>query len=231
MTGKTAPAVFPYKKENVWPVSREYELLLQKETAYELGAGNKDAVNFTLVTTDSSFFNGDEVVVYGPDLPDIKGPVSYCRITMLLTTDIESDDEEDTETAYRAIQEMDFVKYHVFPKGFMIRTSSQNGREQVRVGTKALKAGMTFERVGGSFIRQYKLNENVRNVKVIFITAEDADFAKLKATSKKVADITSSLSKILEGMPTECGSCGLRDICEEVEGLKELHFGQKGQKK
>ena len=38
--------------------------------------------------------------------------------------DIESDDEDDTEQAFRAIQDMDFVKYHVFPKGYMIRTSS-----------------------------------------------------------------------------------------------------------
>ena len=35
-----------------------------------------------------------------------------------------------------------------------------------------------------------------------------------------------TLSKILEGMATDCHSCSLREICDEVEGLKELHFGK-----
>ena len=35
-----------------------------------------------------------------------------------------------------------------------------------------------------------------------------------------------SLSKILEGMPTDCGSCNLKAICDEVEGMRELHFGK-----
>ena len=42
---------------------------------------------------------------------------------------------------------------------------------------------------------------------------------------KTVRDITMSLSKILEGMPTDCGSCNLKPICGEVEGMRELHFG------
>lgn len=39
-------------------------------------------------------------------------------------------------------------------------------------------------------------------------------------------DITMTLSKILEGMPTDCGACNLKPICDEVEGMKELHFGK-----
>ena len=57
--------------------------------------------------------------------------------------DIESDDEDDTEQAFRAIQDMDFVKYHVFPKGYMIRTSSESNREQVRLSSAALKKGIS----------------------------------------------------------------------------------------
>jgi hypothetical protein len=28
-------------------------------------------------------------------------------------------------------------------------------------------------------------------------------------------------------MPTDCSACRLKPICDEVEGMKELHFGQK----
>lgn len=218
---------YAYSSQNCWPETPKFELILQKEMAFELGGNGKQALNYTMVTNDAKYFNGDEIVVCGPDLKDIHASNPYVRITMLLTTDIESDDEFDTETAFQAIQEMDFVKYHVFPKGYMLRTSGQTGREQVRISQQAIQEGISFEKIGNTFIKHYKENENVRNVKIIFVTANQIDYMALKQTAKKVSELTRSLSKILEGMPTECGSCGLKDICDEVEGLKELHFGQK----
>lgn len=121
---------------------------------------------------------------------------------------------------------MDFVKYHVFPKGYMIRTSSESNREQVRISKEAVRDGISFEKIGNTFIRQYKKNPNILNVKLLFITASDADFPALAKSAKNVYDITMSLTKILEGMPTDCGSCNLKSICDEVEGMRELHFGK-----
>jgi len=121
---------------------------------------------------------------------------------------------------------MDFIKYHVFPRGYMIRTSSESSREQVRVSKDAIRKGISFERVGADFIRQYKKNPNILNVRVIFLTAPNADYEGAKKLAKSAKDITMSLTRILEGMPTDCGSCQLKPICDEVEGLKELHFGK-----
>ncbi len=218
---------YAYNSSNAWPETKKYELILQKEMAFELGGSGKEALNYTMVTTDSKYFNGDEIIVCGPDLKDIHQDSSFARITVLLTTDIESDDEFDTETAFQAIQEMDFVKYHVFPVGYMLRTSGQTNREQVRISKKSIQEGISFEKIGNTFIQHYKKNENVRNVKIIFVTNPNIDYRALKEMAQKTKDITKSLSKILEGMPTECGSCGLKDICDEVEGLKDLHFGKK----
>lgn len=230
LTGKTEPKHYKYDSGNSWEESKEYELLLQKETAFELGGDGKTSVNCTCVTTTAAFLQGDETVVVGPELCEISESVPYARITLLLTTDIESDDEDDTETAYKAITDMDFVKYHVYPKGFMVRTSGLTSREQVRVGKKAIENGISFEKIGNTLINHYKENENVRAARIIFITAPDADYEGITRLAKKTSDITKSLSKILEGMPAECASCGIRDICDEVEGLKELHFGKKKNK-
>ena len=192
----------------------------------ELGGSSKPAVNFTCVTTSAQLVEQDEILVFGPDLTELRGDSAYARIALLRVGDIESDDEDDTEQAFRAIQDMDFVKYHVFPKGYMIRTSSESNREQVRLSSAALKKGISFRAVGNDFIRQYKQNPNILAVKLIFITAPDADYAALEQEAKTVRDITMSLSKILEGMPTDCGSCNLKPICDEVEGMRELHFGK-----
>jgi len=224
--GAAAPKRYAYDSARAWPDTGEFELVMLRDAAFELGGGSRSAVNFTCVTTSPKLIDRDEILVYGPELGEIHGDVDYARITLLRVGDIESDDEDDTEQAFRAIQDMDFVKYHVFPKGYMIRTSSESSREQVRISREAVRGGVSFERIGDDFIRQYKKNASILNVRMIFITAPDADYETAKKLAKNTKDITMSLTKILEGMPTDCGSCQLKPICDEVEGMKELHFGK-----
>ena len=46
----------------------------------------------------------------------------------------------------------------------------------------------------------------------------------------KKVDLMSNV--ILEGMPEDldCASCSFKPVCDEVEGLKELHFGKAAKK-
>lgn len=226
LVGSSAPRRCAYDPARAWEDAGSFELVMLRDAAYELGGSDKSAVNFTCVTTSPKLVERDEILVYGPDLPELKGDSPYARIALLRVGDIESDDEDDTEQAFRAIQDMDFVKYRVFPRGYMIRTSSESSREQVRLSRDALKRGISFASVGCDFIRQYKRKPSVLAVKLLFITAPDADYAALQKEASTVRDITMSLSKILEGMPTDCGSCSLKPICDEVEGMRELHFGK-----
>lgn len=220
------PVCYPYSPARTWQDAGSFELIMMRDSAYELGGDNKPAVNFTCVTTSKDLINNDEILVYGKDLRDLSGSSPYARIALLRVGDIESDNEDDTEQAFRAIQEMDFVKYRVFPKGYMIRTSSESNREQVRISKQAIKTGIRFETIGNLFIKKYKENPNVLAVKMLFITDPSIDFTKLTKMAKTTHDITMSLSKILEGMPTDCGACSLKPICDEVEGMRELHFGK-----
>jgi len=63
-------------------------------------------------------------------------------------------------------------------------------------------------------------------VKIIFITDPSIDYDALKKNAKLADGITSTLTHILEGLPTDCSVCQLKDVCDEVEGMKELHFGK-----
>lgn len=218
---------YPYNAARAWADTGAFSLVMLRDAAYELGGDGQPCVNFTCCTTSPSLVEKDEIVVIGPDLTELKGSAPYARLAFLRVGDIESDDENDTETAFRAIQDMDFVKYHVFPEGYMLRTSSESHREQVRISKDALHRGISFEAVGNDFIRQYKKNPNVLAVKLLFITAPEVDYAELSKLARKVHDITMGLSKILEGLPTDCESCQLKSICDEVEGMREMHFGKK----
>lgn len=228
LTGASAPKKFKYDPAKAWHDGGVSELVMLRDAAFELGENNQPAVNYSCVTTDASLVSEDEVVLIGPDLTEMRSGTPFARIALVLVDELKTGkDEDDTEPVFRAIQNIDFVKYHVFPEGYMVRTSSENMREQVRVSKAAISKGISFERVGCDYIKQFKKDPNVKAVKLFFITAPDADYKAMAANAKSVHDITMTLSKILEGMPTDCGSCNLKPICDEVEGLKELHFGKK----
>lgn len=220
--GSFAPQVWDYEEQGAWPDAGASELVLQRDAAYELGGGGHPAVNFTCVTTNEDLVGQNQVVLYGSDLGRLKKDAPYARIALLQTTPLEGDDE----AAYRAIRDMEYVKYHVFPKGYMFRISSGDFREQVRVSKSALRKGISFRSVGFDFIRQYLKNPNVLRVKLIFVTEPNAPYKMFQDSAKKANDITKTLTHILDGMATDCRSCNLKPICDEVEGMRELHFKQ-----
>ena len=225
LLGDTQPKRYAFNPAGTWEDVGGNQLVMLKESAFELGGDNKPAVNYACVSS-GDYATEDEILVYGKDLNQINGSVPFARIAVIKVTGLDDTDAEDTEPLFRAIQDIDFVKYHVYPKGYMVRSSSDSFREQVRVSKEAVRKGITFEQVGNSYIAQYKKNPNIEAVKLIFVTADGADYAGMRADAKKTRDITMTLSKILEGMATDCHSCSLREICDEVEGLKELHFGK-----
>lgn len=215
------PRVWAYDERGAWPDVGASELVLQRDAAYELGGSGCPAVHFTCVTTEE-ILTENQVMLYGPDLREVKRDAPYARIAILTTTQL----GEDDEAAYKTIRDMEFVKYHVFPKGYMFRISSGDFREQVRVSRSALQKGISFRSVGFDFIRQYLKNPNVLKVKLLFVTDPQAPYQRLRACAKKTADITRTLTHILDGMPTDCGSCHLKPVCDEVEGMRRLHFKQ-----
>ena len=248
LLGSSTVKSFNYDEARCWKDTGSAGLVMLRDAAFELGGGGKPSANFACVTTDAALFGtcgcadgaaeagagsldgkvpASSVIVVGPDLQEIKGSVPFARIAVVLVKELIKEGQEDTEPVFRAIQDIDFVKYHVYPEGYMVRTSSDSNKEQVRVSKEAVSKGVSFERIGCSYIARYKANPNVLAVKIFFITAEDANYAQLSKDAKTVHDITMTLSKILEGLPTDCSTCGLKPICDEVEGMKELHFGKK----
>ena len=226
LLGSSEPKRYDYDPAKCWEDVGGNQLIMMKEAAYELGGDSKPAVNYACVTSSEGFADKDEILVYGKDLREISGSAPFARIAIIKVKELNGENDEDTEPLFRAIQDIDFVKYHVYPKGYMIRSSTDSFREQVRVSKEAVRKGINFEQVGNSYISQFKKNPDILSVKMIFVTTDDADYAEMKKDAKKVRDITKTLSKILEGMSTDCHSCNLKEICDEVEGLKELHFGK-----
>ena len=178
------------------------------------------ACNCTCVTTGAELVPADEVLLIGPDLGQLHADTAFARIAMLHVNAISDDDQE----AFRTIRDMEFVKYHIHPKGYMMRISPESGREQVRVSKKALAQGISFRSIGNSFIRKYKENKLIDHVRIIFVTGDRTLCRDLTSVTKRVDAITLTLNHIMDGLSTDCSVCSFKPVCDEVEGMRELHF-------
>ena len=221
LTDRLPARVWDYDPAAAWPDTGSSELVLQKDAAYELGASGKGSANYVLFTSNEELGGRDQVILCGKDLKEIRGDCDFARVVILRIGVLDDDDE----AVYRTLRDIEFAKYHVYPQGYMVRISPESYREQVRVSKDALRRGIGFRALGMNYIRAYKQDPNVLSATVIFLTDPAADYAALRAMAKKSADVTGTLTHIFEGLSTDCSVCALKDICDEVEGMKELHFG------
>ncbi len=207
--------VFKYQNNNAWEDMGYSQVIMQRDSAYELSG-----TGFNLVTTDPV---NDEIVVIGEDLNEIKSDRKFARVSL-----IQIENAEDQQKTYDLIRKIEYVKYHYFPDGYMIRTSSRSHKEAVRVSKEAIKKGINFEKTGALLINKYKENPSVKGVKVFFITDANVDFKELNTIAEKNNQITETLNHIMNNVKFDCDTCNLKPICDEVEGMKELHFKNAG---
>lgn len=211
---------YVYNPNNAAKAGKKNELILAREAAFELGESTLPSVSYTLITDNEALVSGDRVLLFGKDLQELTEHASFARITILLTDNIE---ENGDQGAYAVIKNIEMKKYDVSPVGYMMRASALSNREQVRVSKDAIKAGLSFERVGNLFISKYKENKHVKAVTVIFITLPGVSYAALDRLADSSVGITRALNHILADIKMDCRACEWKPVCDEVEGMKEMH--------
>ncbi len=202
---------FEHNSNDAWEDLGYNQVVLQRDTAFEL-----DGVGFNLVT--SSPIN-DEILIVGDDCAEISQKRKFARISI-----IEIDAVDDEQKAYNLIRKIEYVKYHYFPDGYMIRTTSTSHKENVRVSKSAIKKGINFQKIGNLLINKYKEIPNVKGVKVIFVTDQQLDLNSFTKIAEKNNEITKALNHVMNTVNFDCNTCNLKAICDEVEGMRELHF-------
>lgn len=200
-----------------WKDIGSNQVILQRETAFEL-----DGVGFNLITSEKI---DDGIVVVGDELDSINSGRRFARVSV-----IQSDGAEDEQKIYNLIKKIEYVKYHHFPDGYMIRTASRSHKETVRVSKTAVKNGISFQKIGSLLIKKHKENPAVKAVKVIFITDPGAPFDKIEELAQKNTAVAETLNHVMNNINFDCDTCNLKSICDEVEGMRELHFSNAAHK-
>ena len=194
-----------------WHDAGGNQVIMRRDTAFEL-----EGVGFNLVTSGKI---RDEITVIGDDLDEITENRRFARISI-----VEIEDIGDEQKAYNLIKKIDYVKYHCFPDGYMMRSTSRSHKEAVRISKDALRNGMDFQRVGSLMIEKYKEIPEVRGVRFFFITNPKADFSAIEDIAKKISEVAQTLNHVMNSVNFDCDTCNLKAVCDEVEGMRELHF-------
>lgn len=210
------------KKGEDWKDIGNANMILRSDMAYELGGNHLPALSGMTLTADTSLVPRDEVLLYGKDLGEIHEDTPYARLAVLR---VKENSMGEGNALYQAIRKMEYTKYHLNPEGFMMRISAASQREMVRIGKTALEKGLGFEQVGKLFLQSYHKNPQVEAIKLVFITLSDFPYEELEIYIKKAEEITKAIDHILKNLSMDCNVCSLKQICDEVEGMKELHFG------
>ena len=200
-------------------------ILFRSDTAYELGGSGKIAVG-SIVFSESQA-ERDEVLLYGPDLNEITEDISYAHITF-----VRLKQKNEEELTYEKLKNIGFTAFQIYPEGFHIRILPSASKEQVRVAKTAVGAEkpLSFLNVGCSLISAFKENEDVEAVKTVYITKKDFDYRALSDLAQKVKKITDAVHSTLQLDELDCASCKMKAVCDEVEGLRELHMKKEKEK-
>jgi CO dehydrogenase/acetyl-CoA synthase beta subunit len=197
-------------------VSNKNSVIFMSDAAFELGGNNKPCVSSLAVSSNLEFSNS--VFLQGNDLDKIKSDSPFGKFIFIQVENFP--DEQDT---FNKIKELEALRYHLSVDGFMTRASALNMREQIRVSKKALKSGVTFSDYGYALLKEYLKFPYVKSVEIFFVTDSD-NFEVLNSVAKKISQTTSALNHIFDNVMFDCSSCNLKEICDEVDGLKELHL-------
>lgn len=216
---ETADKSVLYSEELCAENGEKNSILFRSDTAYELGGSGKSAVA-GIVFSDLPFVR-DEVVLYGQDLNEITEDTPFAHLTF-----VKLKQKNEEELTYEQLKNIGFSAFRIYPKGYHIRISPSASREQVRVAKSAIysDAPLSFLNVGCSLIRTFKENDDVEAISTVFITKKDFDYRTLSDLAQKVNKITDAVHSTLQLDGLDCASCRMKPVCDEVEGLRELHL-------
>lgn len=211
-------------RQVVWQDAGRETMILRSDMAFELGGSNLPAMGSLMITADQKLVPENEIWLYGKDISELSFDTPYVRIAMVR---VNEETMGEGDALYNQIRRLEYTKYHLYPEGFMLRIAASSEREMVRIGRKAWMKGISFEQIGKMFVRSYRKNPGVEAVKLVFLTLPDFPYEKIGKQIRKAEQITRAIDHILKDLTMDCQSCGLKEICDEVEGMRELHFGKK----
>ncbi len=132
----------------------------------ELGSPGKESVSCLLWTENLATVADGRITLVGPDFPESAGKsLPFGKVVLV---GVEGFTEDN---AYDRHKELDFLRYDLDLKGFMMRAVSQYMREWCRISSEALLKGFSARILGSALMALFRKKPYVKAVEVIFLTS------------------------------------------------------------
>ncbi len=204
-------------RENVWEIKNFSDYILDSETALELGSTKIKNANLNLCTSEKSF--DDKIVIIGNDIQKLKGRVdSFSKVVI-----VSLKEEADENTLFRSIKAISRARLGLNLKGTMLKSTTSDSLECFRISKESYKKGFDFSILGSTLINKLKTFDEVKNVQIYYIVENEELTIKLLEYQEKIQKVTGALNHVFDDIELDCGSCTIKEICDEVEGMRESH--------
>lgn len=214
---RTKAQVYNFNESKTWPRT-ERQIILNSDTAIELGHPSTESLSFLMWTESAGKINDNHITIIGPDLDQTDAErIPYGKIVLVKTHDFNEDN------AYKRFEKMDHLKFRSELEGYMLRSVPQDFKEWSRVSQKALKSGFSLRILGNELIRDLKQLDFVDEAEIIFITSSKEDVGRFKAIGETVGKAIQAMNKMFVDLEYDCDHCGFKDVCDEIEGMKDMH--------
>lgn len=200
-----------------WKMLEKSDYLLDSETYIELGSVNDDSLSFTVCSTTIDF--EDKIVLIGKDIKKLKGKVS--NFSKVVFVNIKGEDNQNE--MYKNIREVERIKHSLNYEGTMLRASSLESRECFRISKSAYKNKLNFSILGSELIKKFKEYDFIKSVQVYYIVDDKETISTLSQYPKKINLLTQALNHIFDDIVLDCESCAIKEICDEVDGMRDSH--------
>jgi len=205
-----------------WPAGRRGNVVLEPDTAVELGSPKDASVAFLVLTTELSLVRDAYVTLVGPDVGESLGRhLPFGKVVMLGVTGVTE------EECYERHREIDRVRYDLNLSGYMMRAASQHGREWSRVSRQAVETGFSLITLGSALIRLYRSMPRVACAEILLVTSPAEDVRALETIGRKASRQIEAMSKMATEVSRECDACGFSDVCSQVDGLRAMRSASK----
>jgi CO dehydrogenase/acetyl-CoA synthase beta subunit len=202
---------------NVWPKGGGRNIVLKEDLGLELGSPEMDSVSCLLWTHDLPLVEDGRITLIGDDFPDKTG--SSLPFGKVVIAGVEGFSEDN---AYDRHKEMDFLRYNLDLKGFMLRAVSQFMREWCRISKEALRANFNAQVLGSALIGLFRTQPFVKTVEIIYCTSSTADVSRLKEITSPAEKIIAAMNKMAGEMDFECETCDYQAVCDDATQLKSM---------
>ncbi len=200
-----------------WPRGMGKSVVLSQDTAVELGNPLTESCSFLVWDDTPGRVRDGAITLIGPELSECGGmSIPFGKVVIAGVSGFTA------ENSYDRYREMDLVRYDLDLCGYMLRAASQYQREWSRVSHEAFREGFSFQVLGGALIDAMKKSGYVEAVEVLFVTSSAEDVGRLRPISEGAHKIIGAMTKMIDEIDYDCGSCSYNDVCSDVADLRSM---------